>query len=192
MTTQREVVLAGRPRALAVWVQGEAHSIEEYQRQAHWEVHAGPGEEAVLGASQEEEGAWAEAAEVVRAGLFRRSDLPRPLQLVVTRAEGAARRGMEERVARHAADGPEQIDRRIEELSADRDSPTALDAEERCALKALRGDFEGLPAMTTPQERAEVALFEDEGGRATAEGEEDGGDRHDRAAVADALDAARR
>lgn len=79
----------------------------------------------------------------------------------------------------------EQIARRLEELSPSPDSldsPAALDAEERCALKALRGDFEGLPALTTPQEREEVDKFEGEGGR----------DRHDRAAVADALDAARR
>ena len=69
------------------------------------------------------------------------------------------------------------------------DTQAALDAEERRA-EGARGDFGGLPALATPQERAEVAAFEGEGGRVPAPGEEGGCDRRDCAAVGEALEAA--
>ncbi len=65
-------------------------------------------------------------------------------------------------------------------------------AEERYALKALRGDFRGLPRLVTPEERAEVTRFEADGGRAPGPGEADPHDRQDEAAVAGAVRAARR
>ena len=64
--------------------------------------------------------------------------------------------------------------------------------EERFALKALRGDFRDLCALTPADERAEVARFEGEGGGASGPGEEDVYDRNDRAAVEAALSATRR
>jgi hypothetical protein len=104
----------------------------------------------------------------------------------------AARRRMEARVARLAAGGaPAELDLRIDELGPPPGSRRALEAEERCALKALRGDFAALPALATAEDRAEVSAFEGEGGRATGHGEEDACDRQDRSAVRRALRAAR-
>jgi hypothetical protein len=101
-----------------------------------------------------------------------------------------ARDAMEQRVPRHASGGPREIDRRLEEL-VQQDEP-ALEAEERCALKSLRGDFRAVPALTTSQDRAEVARFEGEGGRTPESQEESACDRNDRTAVDEALQAARR
>lgn len=42
-------------------------------------------------------------------------------------------------------------------------------AHERYALKALRGDFQRLDVVTTPQDREDLARFEDEGGPAAPE-----------------------
>jgi hypothetical protein len=209
--TSREVVLAEHPEAVARSVPREAHACEAYERRAHWEVRSGPGEDArLIAAGPGEESAWAEAAEALRAEVTERSSPSCPPRSPVTRAEGsgvahdtpraeppaqtadAARSEMEGRVAGHAAAGPERIGLRLEELGQRPDpSQAALEAEERCALKALRGDFDGLPALSSPEDRAEVSAFEDEGGRALPPGAESGHDRHDRAAVADALEAAR-
>jgi hypothetical protein len=71
-----------------------------------------------------------------------------------------------------------------------RGAPAA--AEERCALKALRGDFRDLPALATAEDRADAARFEGEGGTARGPEGDDPLDRQDRAAVAAALQAARR
>jgi hypothetical protein len=61
--THREAVLARHPDAVARLVQTEAHAAEAYRREAHWEVRAGPGEDApLLGAGLDEEAAWAGAA----------------------------------------------------------------------------------------------------------------------------------
>jgi hypothetical protein len=61
--THREAVLARHPDALARLVQREAHSAEGYEREIHWEVRAGPGEDALLLATAlAEDSAWAEAA----------------------------------------------------------------------------------------------------------------------------------
>ncbi len=68
----------------------------------------------------------------------------------------------------------------------------AAGAEERYALKALRGDFRSLPRLVTPEERAEVSRFEADGGRAPGPGEADPHDVQDEAAVAGAVRAARR
>ncbi len=65
-------------------------------------------------------------------------------------------------------------------------------AEERYALKALRGDFRGLPRLVTPEERADVSRFEADGGRAPGTGEADPHDSRDEAATAGAVRAARR
>ena len=127
----------------------------------------------------------------------------------------------EEWVARLAASGPEQIEHRLEELERELEVGRAVEAsavvvlagetgvatvavcsppgwrssaeihEERCVLKALRGDFRDVPPLTTPEERAEVARFEGEGGR-VPDPEEDPLDLRDRAAIAEALQAARR
>jgi hypothetical protein len=51
-------------------------------------------------------------------------------------------------------------------------------AHERYALKALRGDFQRLDAVTTPQEREDLARFEDEGGPPAPEPKPDAGDPH--------------
>jgi hypothetical protein len=60
--THREAVLARHPDALARLVQSQAHATEAYEREAHWEVRAGPGEDApLLGTAIAEESAWAEA-----------------------------------------------------------------------------------------------------------------------------------
>ena len=132
--TNREAVLAERPEAMAGVVQGEAHCAEAYGRLAHWEVRGGPDSEAaLLGTGDGEEAAWAEAAGVLLAGMTHRGafDQRRPLS-PVKQADGAAapgdagatetpqeagQREMQERVAGHAAAGPDQIDRRIEEMA---------------------------------------------------------------------------
>lgn len=206
--TNRESVLAERPEAVAGVMQGEAHCAEACGRLAHWEVRGGPeSEAALLGAGDDEETAWAEAAGVLLVGMTHRGtfDQRRPLS-PVKQADGAApgeagatetpqeagQREMQERVAGHAAGGADQIDRRIEELAPRPGSAAERDAQERCALKALRGDFEGLPALAHLHERAEVAKFEGEGGRAPESDEEAAHDRNDRNAVAGAVDAARR
>jgi len=59
---------------------------------------------------------------------------------------------------------------------------------ERYALKALRGDFQPLAAVTTPQDREDLARFEGEGGPPA---ETPGTDAGDSAAVHEALRAAR-
>lgn len=105
--------------------------------------------------------------------------------------DDTARDEMHERVARRAAGGTEAVERRLEELDQETDPLTALEAEEGRALEAL-GDPGGPHGLTTSEQRADIHAFEDEGGRAAPEGEEDGSDRHDRAAVARALHAARR
>jgi hypothetical protein len=64
--------------------------------------------------------------------------------------------------------------------------------QERYALKALRGDFDDLRALTRDDDRADVARFEGEGGVVAGPGESDAHDRHDRAVANDALRAARR
>jgi hypothetical protein len=64
--------------------------------------------------------------------------------------------------------------------------------EERYALKALRGDFRGLRALTSAADRADVARFEGEGGRVTEPGEGDAHDQRDQAAVTAAFQAAGR
>ena len=61
---------------------------------------------------------------------------------------------------------------------------------ERYALKALRGDFDDLRALTRDDDRADVARFEGEGGVVAAPGESDAHDQHDRAVAHDALQAA--
>ena len=63
--------------------------------------------------------------------------------------------------------------------------------QERYALKALRGDFDDLRALTRDDDRADVARFEGEGGVVAEPGESDAHDRHDRAVAHDALQAAR-
>jgi len=133
-----------------------------------------------------------------------------------------ARHETAQSVARHATCGPDQIDRRLEELDRELGTERAVEAgavvvltgailgpaptasrlpgwrsaadmsEERYALKVLRGDFRDVPALTTAEERAEVARFEGEGGRASDPDEQDALDRHDQAAIAEALQAARR
>jgi hypothetical protein len=116
----------------------------------------------------------------------RKTDLAKPSRS----PDDGARDDMHERVASHAAGGPEGVERRLEEIGQGAQSQAALAAEERRALEAL-GDHGGPHGLTTSQERADIHAFEDEGGRAAPEGEEDGSDRHDRAAVARALREAR-
>ncbi len=106
-------------------------------------------------------------------------------------APPGGRREMEERVARHAAGGPVDISRRLEELGHEPGSRQELDAEERCALKALRGDFAALSPLATAEDRASVSAFEGEGGRATVHEEEDASGGQDRVAVSEALRSAR-
>jgi hypothetical protein len=61
--------------------------------------------------------------------------------------------------------------------------------EERTALKVLRGDFHDLSRLTTADDRAERARWEDEGGTATGPETENA---HDRRVAADAVEAAKR
>lgn len=63
--------------------------------------------------------------------------------------------------------------------------------EERYALKALRGDFDDLRALTPDDDRADVARFEGEGGVVVEPGESGAHDQHDRAAAHEAFQAAR-
>ena len=63
--------------------------------------------------------------------------------------------------------------------------------EERYALKSLRGDFQGLLILTPAEDRADLARFEGEGGVISGPDASDAHDQHDRAAVTEALDAAR-
>lgn len=66
---------------------------------------------------------------------------------------------------------------------------TALEIDhERFALKALRGDFQPLAVMTTPQDREDLARFEGEGGCAAEPPSHDAGNP---AVVSEALRAAR-
>jgi hypothetical protein len=51
-------------------------------------------------------------------------------------------------------------------------------AHERYALKALRGDFQRLDAVTTPQDREDLARFEGEGGPPAPEPKPDASDPH--------------
>ena len=61
--THIEAVTARHPAALARLVQREAHALEAYERDIHWEVRAGPGEDApLLATALAEESAWAVAA----------------------------------------------------------------------------------------------------------------------------------
>jgi hypothetical protein len=64
--------------------------------------------------------------------------------------------------------------------------------EERHALKVLRGDFRDLPALTPAADRDDVARFEGEGGLVAPPQETSAHDQADRAAVTEALQAARR
>jgi hypothetical protein len=66
----REAVLAKHPRAVARWVQGQAHAAESYERGAHWEVCSGSGEgDPLLGVGPSEQHAWADSAGSILAGL---------------------------------------------------------------------------------------------------------------------------
>jgi len=133
-----------------------------------------------------------------------------------------ALREAEERVARLASSGLEEIEHRLEELERELQTERAVEAsavvvmtgpaagdapavccppgtrtavelfEERCVLKALRGDFRDVPPLATAEERDEVARFEGEGGRAIDGEEDDPLDQRNRAAIAEALQAARR
>jgi hypothetical protein len=47
---------------------------------------------------------------------------------------------------------------------------------ERCALKALRGDFQPVAAVTTPQDREDLSRFEGEGGAVVPDPGPDAGD----------------
>jgi hypothetical protein len=67
---------------------------------------------------------------------------------------------------------------------------TAEIAEERVALKSLRGDFGNLARLTTEADRADVSRFEDEGGRSVSEEEETAHDQNDRYAFCQAMHAA--
>lgn len=49
-------------------------------------------------------------------------------------------------------------------------------AQERYALKAIRGDFQPISLITTPQDREDLSRFEGEGGPAPEEPELDAGD----------------
>lgn len=51
-------------------------------------------------------------------------------------------------------------------------------AHERFALKALRGDFQRLAGVVTPQEREDLSRFENEGGPAAPEPGPDASDPH--------------
>lgn len=61
-------------------------------------------------------------------------------------------------------------------------------AQERYALKAIRGDFQPISLITTPQDREDLSRFEGEGGPAA---EEPGPDAGDPAIVNEALRATR-
>ena len=61
--------------------------------------------------------------------------------------------------------------------------------EERTALKVLRGDFHDLSRLTSAEDRADRARWEDEGGTATGTEAENA---HDRSVAADAVEAAKR
>jgi RNA recognition motif-containing protein len=106
------------------------------------------------------------------------------------------RHRMEERVAHHAAGGPGVGDR-LGQLDGEQNverggyRTTAEIDEERHTLQALRGDFGYLRPLTAAVERADVARFEGEGGRATGPAADSAHDEQDDAAVAEALRTAR-
>ncbi|MBY0228750.1 MAG: hypothetical protein K2W96_05665 [Gemmataceae bacterium] len=103
---------------------------------------------------------------------------------------GAAREAMEASTHLWATAGRAAIERRLAEIQRSLGTGRMLQAEEWCALKALRGDFDGIGSMAPEDDRAAISSFESEGGRATEAGEETGCDRRDRSAVTAALAAA--